>query len=68
MRRALPGGYRIHCRNRSGSVASPATVQVGLFTNWGRKDQEVKWQTLLVDEELVEVGRLDFEFGEDPAE
>jgi hypothetical protein len=58
IRRAIPGSYTITCQNRG---AKNPSVQIGTFTNWGRPNQTVQWQTLQFDKSSVEISKLKFE-------
>ncbi len=61
MRRGLPGRYKIGCWNHDPDGTS--TVQVGMFTNWGRNNQTEKWVTILVTGRELDIGSLEFVFG-----
>jgi tetratricopeptide (TPR) repeat protein len=64
IKRALHGKYKIEANyygNRQQVLAGATTIQVEIFTNWGRKNQKSKKITLRLkdDKEVVFVGEVE---------
>ncbi|HLP56257.1 MAG TPA: VIT domain-containing protein [Fluviicola sp.] len=65
IKKAIPGNYRIQCHYYGSSAQTTmgiATVQVQMFTNYGRKSQRMKSVTRRLDVEKQELDLATFTF------
>jgi hypothetical protein len=65
IRRAMPGNYTIKVNyfgEDSAKMSAPVTVQVDIFTNYGRKSEKLKSLTLRLANEknVYQVGKIEF--------
>jgi hypothetical protein len=65
LKKAVPGKYKIQVNyygSQAQTLLGPVTLQVDIFTNWGRKDQRKKSITLRLKErkEVITVGDVRF--------
>lgn len=68
LRRARPGTYKIEANyygSDAGPLLGPVTVQVDVFTDWGRPGEKKKSLTLRLseDEDVALVGEIEFQAG-----
>ena len=65
IRKARPGTYKIEANyygSRSNRLIGPVTVQVDVFTHWGRPNERKKSLTLRLDQakDVVAIGEIEF--------
>ncbi|MBK1831690.1 hypothetical protein JIN77_13220 [Verrucomicrobiaceae bacterium R5-34] len=57
LKRAMPGTYTIKCNARQ-----PVTVQVALYSHWGKPEQSCQWSTILLGREDTTAAEYTLEF------
>ena len=65
IKKAMPGNYKLKVKyygNNSSQLTGSVTIQVNVYTNWGRKKQKKKTITLRLrnKSEIVDIGTVKF--------